>query len=142
MRERDELVVATVPAEALKEIHWDRRRESFAASARAASAKKFLDLCVVSQEKDEEIFGSVFKQETQGQIAPTLEKTVAELADANPTVAMGLTESVRQLNEGQQTFDAVPFLKLFSRFRTPGSRERSFFKQSSQLVRCDRQELP
>jgi hypothetical protein len=62
---------------------------------------------VITQEKDEETFGSVFKKETQGQVAPTLEKTVAELADAYAAVAMRLTESVRQLNEGQQTFDTV-----------------------------------
>ena len=87
------------------------------ASDQAASAKKLLDLCVVTQEEDEEIFGSVFKQETQGQVAGALEKTVAELADANPAVAMGLPEGIRQLNEGQQTFDPIPFLELFQLFQ-------------------------
>jgi len=56
-----------------------------------AAAEQVLDLSVITQEKDKEIFRSVFKKETHGQVTPTLEKTVAKLADANPAVAMRLT---------------------------------------------------
>lgn len=67
---------------------------------------------MVAQEKYEEFFGSVFKQEPQGQVASTLEKPAAELADANSAVAMRLTERVDQLNQGQQAFNPVALFKL------------------------------
>lgn len=89
-----------------------RSPELFATCTQAAGAKKFLDFFVVAQEKDEELFGSVFKQEPQGQVASTLEKPVAELADANSAAAMRLTEGVDQLNEGQHAFDPVALFKL------------------------------
>jgi hypothetical protein len=76
------------------------------------TAKKLLNFGVVAQKKDEEIFWSILKDEPQGQVAPTLEKAVAELANADSPMAIRLTEGLCQLNECQQAFDALPFLKL------------------------------
>jgi hypothetical protein len=66
---------------------------------------------VVAQEENKEIFGSIFEEETQAQVAPALEKPVAQLANANPAMAMRLAEGVRQLDEGQQAFDAIPLFR-------------------------------
>ena len=83
---------------------------------------------MIAQEEDEEILGPVLKQETQGQVAPTFKQAVAELADADPAVAMRLTEGVCQLNESQQAFDAIPFLQTLQSFQDAGIKGEGLFQ--------------
>lgn len=67
---------------------------------------------MIAQKEHEEILFPILEEEAQGQVASALEKPFAQLADADPAMAMRLAEGLRQLDKCQQTLDAFRFIKL------------------------------
>ena len=67
-----------------------------------SAAQEAADFVVVEQGEDVKTFRAILEEETQLQVAPTLEGSGAEFPDGQPTVLVQMAERFLQLMQSQQ----------------------------------------